>query len=263
MIRILTSLMVFLLFTNPSLATCSDEYAMLVYNANTKEILEQKRAYDLKYPASLTKMMTLYLTFEAIEHGDLNYNTKLIVSERASKQWKFNADLEAGDTITVKEGILGIIVKSFNDFAVVLAEAVAGNEWDFVRLMNKKAKELGLENTSFRNSAGFTDLQQETTAYDMMKLVQAIRDNFPQHYNLFSLKKFRFKGKKYVSHNHVLVDYPWARGMKTGFTRASGYNLATTASKNGKDLIAIIISCSEIEGRDDFMISTLDRYLGE
>jgi len=247
----------------PALATCSDEYAMLVFNVNNQEILEQKRAYDLKYPASLVKMMTLYLTFEAVEQGKLDDDTKLIVSERVANQWKFNADLEVGDIVTVREAILGIIVKSFNDFAVILAEAVGKNEWEFVKLMNEKAKELGLENTSFRNATGFTDLQQTTTAYDMMKLVQAIKQNFPKQYTLFATKEFEFKGKIFESHNHVLTDYKWAEGMKTGFTNASGYNLATTAKKGEKDLIAIVISCSAIEDRDDFMIGTLDKYLEE
>jgi serine-type D-Ala-D-Ala carboxypeptidase (penicillin-binding protein 5/6) len=258
--NLLIQSIILLLLMASAWATCSDEYAILVFDANNNEILEQIRAYDLKYPASLTKLMTLYLTFEAIGQGKLHYDTILTVSERAANQWKFNADLQAGETITVREAILGIIVRSFNDFAVVLAEAVGKNEWNFVKLMNKKAKELGLENTNFRNASGFTDARQETTAYDMMKLTRAIKTEFPKEYELFATKRFKFKDRIYDTHNHVLAQYPWAKGMKTGFTRASGYNLITTADKDGRNLIAVIISCSMKEDRDEFMISTLDKY---
>lgn len=242
------------------LATCSDEYALIVYDEDNQKILEQRRASELKYPASLVKLMTLYLTFEAIEDGKINMNTALIASDRVAEQWKFNADLVVGDTLTVKQAILGVIVKSFNDFAVFLAEAVGESEWNFVRLMNKKAKELRLENTHFRNATGFTETNQLTTARDMLKLTQALKKDFPQYYSLFSRKSFWFKGKKYKTHNHVLQDYKWAKGMKTGFTRASGYNLITTASKNGKNLTAIVISCSVLEDRDDFVISVLNKH---
>lgn len=245
-------------YSQNSMAKCSDEYALLVLNPNTKKVFFEKRADQLRYPASLTKLMTLYLTFEAIENDKLSMDTKLLVSKRAAAQWKFNADLKAGEYVTTEDAVLGIIVKSFNDMAVVLADAVGGNEWNFARMMTNKAQELEMYDTTFRNAAGFTDYQQQTTAYDIAKLAIALKKDFPQYYDLFATKKLIFRGKKYETHNHVLVDYKWAKGMKTGFTRASGYNLVSSAKKDGEELISIIMHCSSIEGRDDYVISVFD-----
>lgn len=252
-------LAIILLTPKNSIAKCSDEYSLLVLNPKTHEVYYEKRADKLRYPASLTKLMTLYLTFEAIENNKLSMDTELTVSKRAAAQWKFNADLTAGEKITVKDAVLGIMVKSFNDMAVVLADAVGQNEWHFTRMMTEKAQELKMYDTNFRNAAGFTDLQQQTTAKDMAKLALAIREDFPQYYKLFSTKEFTFKGKKFESHNHVLMDYKWAKGMKTGFTRASGYNLVSAAQKDGEEVMSIIMHCSTIEGRDDYTIQLFDK----
>lgn len=257
-ISLIISICFSVFLTKDSIAKCSDEYALLVLNPDTKKVFFEKRADQLRYPASLTKLMTLYLTFEAIENGKLSMDTEILVSERAAAQWKFNADLTAGEYVTTKDAVLGIVVKSFNDMAVVLADAVAGSEWDFARMMTIKAQELGMYDTTFRNAAGFTDTQQKTTAYDIAKLAIALKKDFPQYYDLFATKEFVFKGKKYVTHNHVLVDYKWAKGMKTGFTRASGYNLVSSAEKDGEELVTVIMHCSSIEGRDDYVISVFD-----
>ncbi|MDD2839666.1 MAG: D-alanyl-D-alanine carboxypeptidase [Rickettsiales bacterium] len=230
----------------------------IVMDGKTGQVLEQSKDKDLKYPASLTKIMTLYLTFEALERGDITMDTKIEISDRIANQPKFNAELKEGEFITVNDAILGIIVKSFNDFAVALSEVVDDNEWEFVRKMNQKARELNLENTYFKNSTGLSDVSQTTTAFDLAKLVFRIKKDFPEYYDLFSTKSFIFRDKLYETHNHVLMDYKYAQGLKTGFTRASGYNLATTAKKDDKDLIGIIISCTTLKDRDTFMISILD-----
>lgn len=239
-------------------AYCNEEMSYIVIDGKTGNILEQNNDKNLKYPASLVKIMTLYLTFEALKNGDLTLDTQIEVSEKIANQPKFNANLQEFETITVHDAILGVIIKSFNDFAVALAEAVDDNEWSFVRKMNEKAIELGLENTYFTNSTGLSSNNQQTTAFDIAKLVLRIKQDFPEYYPMFSIKSFVFRDTVYETHNHVLADYKYAEGLKTGFTRASGYNLATTAKKKNKDLIGIIISCSDLKERDAFMISILD-----
>lgn len=248
----------YLSFQTQLYAYCNEQMSYIVMDGKTGQVLEQSKDKDLKYPASLTKIMTLYLTFEALQKGDITMNTQIEVSDRAAHQPKFNAELKDGEFITVHEAILGIIVKSFNDFAVSLSEVVDDNEWEFVRKMNQKARELDLENTYFKNSTGLSDVSQKTTAFDLAKLVFRIKKDFPEYYNLFSTKSFTFRDKLYETHNHVLMDYKYAEGFKTGFTRASGYNLVTTAKKGDRNLIGIVISCATFKDRDAFMISILD-----
>ena len=255
-------IIIFLVFSMiaKSFAYCDDKMSYIIIDGKNGKILEQSNDKDLKHPASLTKIMTLYLTFEALRNNKITMDTQIVVSDRIANQPKFNAKLNEGDTITVKDAILGIIVKSFNDFAVALAEIIDDNEWNFVKKMNKKAVELGLENTYFTNSTGFSTSNQQTTAYDISKLVFRIKQDFPEYYSLFSTKSFVFNGKEYKTHNHVLNNYKYADGLKTGFTRAAGYNLATTAHKKDKDLIGIVVSCTNKEDRDTFMMSVLDNH---
>lgn len=243
---------------NSVFAYCNELMSYIVMDGKTGQILEQDKDKNLKHPASLTKIMTLYLTFEALKNGDITMDTQIEVSDSIASQPKFNANLKEGEFISVRDAILGVIVKSFNDFAVALSEVVADNEWQFVRKMNKKAKELGLENTYFKNSTGFSHDSQQTTAYDLAKLVFRIKHDFPEYYDLFSTKSFAFRDNVYETHNHVLMDYKYAEGLKTGFTKMAGYNLATTAKKDDRDLIGIVISCTNLKDRDAFMISILD-----
>lgn len=256
--QILFAILFFILCNTNLFAYCNEQVSYIVMDGKTGGILEQSNDKTLKHPASLTKIMTLYLTFEALKNGDLTMDTEIEISERIACQPRFNAELREGETITVREAILGVIVKSFNDFAVALAEAIDDNEWSFVRKMNQKAVELGLEGTYFTNCTGFSNDNQQTTAFDVAKLVLKIKQNFPEYYPLFSTKNFTFRDREYETHNHVLMDYQYAQGFKTGFTRAAGYNLATTAKKDDRDLIGIIISCSDLKERDALMISILD-----
>jgi D-alanyl-D-alanine carboxypeptidase len=233
---------------------CSSSYSSLILEEESGKILSETRSDEIAYPASLVKVMTLYLTFEALEKHKLAMNQKLTISERGEEIARVNksnsAHLRAGDKITVKEAIQGVIVKSFNESAVTLAEAVAGDEWNFARQMNEKAAELGMINTSFRNASGLHDEGQYTTSYDLARLAVAIKKNFPQYYHLFALKEFKYRGTKYKTHNHVLLDYKGAEGMKTGFTRASGFNLITSAKKRDKHLISILLGCASYQSRD-------------
>ncbi len=241
---------------------CSKVYSSLVFNEDTGNILFETRSDEIVYPASLVKVMTLYLAFEALENHKLSLNEVLIASERGEEVGAVNKNntlrLKAGDKITVKEAIEAVIVKSFNEAAVTLAEAVSGSEWEFTRLMNKKAKELGMNDSSFRNASGLHEEGQYTTSYDLARLVRAIKINFPQYYHLFALKRFTYNGKKFETHNHVLLSYKGAEGMKTGFTNASGFNLISAAKKDKARIVSVLLGCSTYQKRDQYTKKLLD-----
>ena len=262
--KIILSLTIFAI-SFPCLASeidCSKDYSSLVVEESTGAILYEKRSDKFSYPASLVKMMTLYLTFEALEHQKLTLNQTLKVSERGEEVAKVNngntMHLKQGDQITVKDAIAAVIVKSFNEAAVTLAEAVSGGEWEFVRKMNKKAQELGMNNTSFSNASGLHEEGQYTNSYDLARLALALKKNFPQYYKFFGQKTFTFRGQKYESHNHVLLEYKGAEGMKTGFTRASGFNLVSAAKKKDTRIISIVLGCSTAKSRDKLTKELLD-----
>jgi len=241
---------------------CSDVYSYLLFDEKSGHVISETRSEKVTYPASLVKLMTLYLTFEAIEKGHLKADHVLHISARGEEVSKINKinrlAIKEGDEITVREAIRAVIVKSFNEAAVTLAEAVAGNEWDFVRKMNEKAQELGMDNTSFRNASGLHDEGQYTTSYDLARLVIAMRKNFLGYYHLFALKDFTYHGAKYETHNHVLVDYKGAEGMKTGFTNAAGFNLVSAANKNDQRIISVLLGCASAEKRDKFTKNLLN-----
>ncbi len=241
---------------------CSDVYSALVFKESDGEILFENRSDNISYPASLVKVMTLYLTFEALENNKISMDQNLTVSGRGEEIARINKintlKLKQGDKITVKQAIGAVIVKSFNEAAVTLAEGVAGDEWEFARKMNEKARELKMLNTSFRNASGLHEEGQYTTSYDLARLVKAIKQDFPEYYKLFSLKEFTYKNKKYETHNYVLLDYKGAEGMKTGFTNAAGFNLISSATKNNDRIFSILLGCAAPEKRNDFTMQLLD-----
>jgi D-alanyl-D-alanine carboxypeptidase len=241
---------------------CSSDYSALVIDERNGEILSQTRSDKVSYPASLVKLMTLYLTFEAIENKKLTPESELTVSERGEEVGAVNKvnslHLKQGDKITVREAIHSVIVKSFNEAAVTLAEAVAGDEWSFTRKMNQKAAKLGMTNTSFHNASGLHAEGQYTTSYDLARLALALKKDFPGYYSLFGLKEFKYRGTEYETHNHVLVEYKGAEGMKTGFTNASGFNLVSSAKKNDARVISILLGCSTSKQRDEQTKELLD-----
>jgi len=232
--------------------------ASLVVDTHTGKILHSSNAKELRYPASLVKMMTLYITFKEIKLGRLKLGKKLTVSAKAASQPRTNLSLRAGSKITVRSAILGVIVHSANDASVILAEAIAGSETKFAILMNKQAKKLGMKNTNFKNASGLPNKDQKTTAYDLAKLAIALNRNLPQFFHWFLIDKFSYNGKTYRSHNNVVNKYEWATGLKTGFTYASGFNLATTANKNGKHLVGIVLGGDTAKARDKYMVSLLN-----
>lgn len=231
----------------------------LVADTKSGLILSSSNAETEQYPASLTKVMTLYLTFDALENGVLKMTDSLPISEKAARQPKSKLYLKAGQTITVREAILALIVKSANDAAVVLAEALAPSEDDFALMMTSVAYDLGLKNTTFKNASGLHNPEQKTTAKDMAILTIAMINHYPKYYKLFSTNSFSYHGKKYYSHNNVLRYYKGAEGLKTGYVSAVGYNIISTAQKNNKRLVSVVIGQNSVNKRDKQAMRLLDK----
>jgi D-alanyl-D-alanine carboxypeptidase len=234
-------------------------YASIVVDYDTGRVLHETNADTRNYPASLTKMMTLYLAFEALERGDLKLNQRLTVSRRAAGMPASKLGLKRREKITVKQAILALVTKSANDVAVVLAEKMGGKETKFARLMTKKARELGMKRTSFRNASGLPNRRQLSTARDMATLARALIRDFPKQYRYFSTKQFVYKGKKHRNHNRLLKSYSGTDGIKTGYIRASGFNLAASVKRNGRRLIAVVLGGKTPRSRDRHMAKLLDR----
>ena len=246
-----------LLLSNLAIAAPSRK-ASLVVDLNNGKILHSENPHALRYPASLVKMMTLYITFKKLKNGELSLNQKLKVSAKAASMPRLNIPLKAGSYITVRKAILGVIVHSANDAAVVLAESIGGSEEKFAVMMNAQAKQLKMTNTTFRNASGMPHKQQKSTAYDLVKLSIALKRDFPLYFPWFSVTSVAIDGKTFKSHNRVLLNYEWATGLKTGFTNASGFNLTTTANKNGKNLVGVVLGEDTIKSRDSYMIHLLN-----
>ena len=239
-------------------ATAPSKKASLVVDMHDGRILHSNNAQELRYPASLVKMMTIYLTFQKINQGTLSLDKKLLVSAKAASMPRTNMNLKAGSYIPVRKAILGLIVHSSNDAAVVLAEAIGGSEAKFAVMMNNQAKKLGMKNTTYRNASGLPHKEQKSTAHDLAKLAIALKRDFPQFYPWFSVTSVTFNGTTFKSHNNVLKNYKWATGLKTGFINASGFNIATTAHKDGKHLVGVVMGGSTAKERDKLVVSLLD-----
>ena len=252
---------------NITIAHAARITSSIVIDALTGDIIYSNNANKTQYPASLTKLMTLYLTFNAIEKGEINMNTKLKVSFKASQQEASHLALRRGDTISVRDAIMALIVKSANDCAIVLAEAIGNDVKNFVKMMNETAKDLGMKNTTFQNPNGLHDKNQKTTARDMAVLASAVYHHFPEYYDLFSTKTFSYDGKSYKNHNHLLKHFEGADGMKTGYTRKSGFNIVTSAKWNNKRVIAVTMGHETSKKRDykvaDLMKSGLKKLNDE
>lgn len=237
-------------------------YASLVVDANNGKVLHEEFADKSCYPASLTKMMTIYLALEAIEQGHKKFSDQLKISSYAAMQAPSKLGLHAGETISLENAIISLIVKSANDSAVVIAENISGSEKEFAKLMTKRAWQLGMSDTLFKNASGLPNAEQKTTAYDMAKLALALQRDFHKHYHLFAKTSFIHKGRKYKSHNHVLVKYPFANGLKTGYTNSAGFNLVTSAQKGGRKVVSVVMGGNTKNDRDYQMVQLLDKYLG-
>jgi len=232
--------------------------AAIVMDAATGAVLYEDDADALRYPASLTKIMTLYLLFEAVDAKRVTLETRFPVSVRASNQDPTKLGLKPGETITVREIILGLVTKSANDAAVVAAEGLAGSEPAFAAKMTEKARQLGMASTLFRNASGLPDPQQKTTARDLAVLARAMLKNFPHHYHFFDTPSFTFNGITHANHNRLNNWYEGADGLKTGYIRASGFNLVTSAKRDNRRLIGVVMGGISPGSRDQEMARLLD-----
>ena len=230
----------------------------IVIDAHSGRVLYSFNADEARFPASLTKVMTLYLVFEALRDGAIKPNEKLAVSRRASRQRPSRLGLRRGRKISVSDAVMALITKSANDAAVVLAEKLGGSEAEFARLMTKKAREMGMRHTVFRNASGLHDPRQVTTARDMARLAMALIRDFPVQYRKFATTTFRYRGRRYKNHNPLLGVYDGADGMKTGYIRQSGFNLMSSASRDGRRLIGIVLGARSPEMREWRMKALLD-----
>lgn len=214
--------------------------ASIVVDANTGKVLQSSSSEDLRYPASLTKMMTLYLIFEQIEDGALSYGTDIVASARAAAKPASKLGLKPGQRISVRTAISALIVKSANDVATAVAEHIGGSEAGFAKLMTAKARELGMPRTVFRNASGLPDSKQVTTAREMVTLALRLQDHFPNHYHNFKMTDFSYAGKRYRTHNAIVRSFPGADGLKTGYIRASGFNIVSSVRRGRKHVIAAV-----------------------
>ncbi|TDB04690.1 serine hydrolase [Halomonas marinisediminis] len=240
-------------------AQANPRYAAIVVDVESGEILHAANAEETRYPASLTKMMTLYLLFEAIEGRSLSLHHALPVSSYAAGKPASKLYVKAGSTIPVETAIEALVIKSANDVAVVVAEALGGSEANFARMMTDKARELGMSRTTFRNANGLPDAGQTTTARDMATLSLRLMQDFPQYYHYFSRTSFDWKGKTITGHNRLLDNYAGADGLKTGFIRASGFNVATSAVRDGRRLVSVVMGGFTAASRDAHMADLLNR----
>lgn len=233
-------------------------YAAIVVDAQTGEVLMARQADSTRHPASLTKMMTLYMTFEAVQSGRLSMGDRVFISTRASKQSPSKLGLPAGSSILVEDAIKSLVTKSANDISVALGEKLAGSERAFASKMTRRARDLGLSRTTFRNASGLPDPQQVTTARDMAKLAMALLRDYPQYYHYFGVKNFEYRGASHHNHNRLLGEYPGLDGIKTGYINASGFNLVASAKQNGRRLVGVVFGGRSWRSRNAHMVKLLD-----
>ena len=239
-----------------------DKAASLVIDVNKLKVLHQHNANEIRYPASLTKMMTLYLILDSIKSNKITMNSKITISQHAAKQKPSKLGLKPGETISIKKAIEALIVKSANDIAYAVGEHLGnGDVKNFVKMMNIKAKKLGMKKTHFTNPTGWHDKKQYTTAYDMAKLGIALRKYHPKYYKFFSTKEMVFNGKKIKTHNKVLLKCKYVDGIKTGFTNPAGFNLLTSVKNNKSNIVAVVMGGNTAKERDDKMMQLIKKFI--
>ena len=261
-LSILTTLAALLLLALPESARAqvgSDRYSSIVVEAATGNVLSAVNADEPRYPASLTKLMTLYMTFEALRDRRIALTDPVPVSAHAASMSPSKLGLLPGSQLTVEEAILGLVTKSANDAAAALGELLGGDEDRFAQMMTLRARALGMEHTIFRNASGLPDFEQVTTARDLAVLARSLVGDFPSYYAYFSTPSFVFRGRVIVNHDRLLQTYPGADGMKTGWIEASGHNLVTSAVHSGVRLIGVVLGAGSSYERDIHMATLLDR----
>jgi D-alanyl-D-alanine carboxypeptidase (penicillin-binding protein 5/6) len=227
--------------------------AQLLLDARTGEVLASENADVLNHPASLTKMMSVYMVFDAIKAGKLSWDSPVTFSKHAASRPPTKLFVKAGDSITVREAVLAMIVRSANDAAAAVGEKIGGSEEGFAALMTRKARSLGMMNTTFFNASGLPHAQQFTTARDMSTLGVALMRDFPKEYELFATKSFKFRGKTISGHNNLMYRYKGMDGIKTGYTNASGFNLVSAVEHDGRRVVGVVLGGRTAASRDKIM----------
>ncbi|MEM5473095.1 D-alanyl-D-alanine carboxypeptidase [Hoeflea sp. AS60] len=242
-------------------AAANPKYAGIVIDAKTGKTLYAHDADEARYPASLTKMMTLYLTFEALERGSINLNTRIKFSANAAKEPPTKLGVGAGRSVTVEQVIYSLVTKSANDASTAIAEHLGGSEAKFASIMTAKARSLGMSRTTFRNAHGLPNSAQTTTARDMATLGIALREHFPRQYKYFSTRSFTFGKTRMGNHNRLLGVVRGVDGIKTGYTRASGFNLVSSVVDRDRSIVAVVMGGRTGASRNEQMKDLIARYL--
>jgi D-alanyl-D-alanine carboxypeptidase len=245
----------------PVTAIASAKSSVVVIDANSGKTLYSEAADAQRFPASLTKMMTLYLLFERLNNGKLSRETRINISQRAASAAPSKLGVKAGNSITVEQAILALVTKSANDVAIAVAEKIGGSESGFAEMMTRKARQLGMSRTTFRNASGLPNPKQMTTARDMARLGIALREHYPRYYSYFDTRSFTFAGRRMGNHNKLLGRVEGVDGIKTGYTRASGFNLVTSAKDGNRSIVAVVMGGKSGGSRDARMKQLVATYL--
>jgi len=238
-------------------------FSALVVDANSGRTLYSVDENGLRHPASITKVMTLYLLFEELDRGAMTLRTQIPISAHAAAQAPSKLGLAPGDTISVDDAIKAVVTRSANDIAVAIAEAIGGSESNFAEMMTRKARTLGMTNTVYVNASGLPDDRQITTARDLAILGHTMEDRFPRYFHYFSIPEFAFDGERIGNHDHLLGRVGGVDGIKTGYTRASGFNLLTSVHRDGRSLIAVVMGGRSAAGRDRIMANLIADHIAE
>ena len=230
-------------------------------DANSGAVLHATNPNALRHPASLTKMMTLYLLFERLESGKIKLDTPIEISAKAASQAPSKLDLKPGQSIAVEDAIKAVVTRSANDVAVAISETLGGDEESFAEMMTRKAHALGMSKTAYRNASGLPDDDQVTTAHDQALLARALQDRFPRYYRYFSTSVFNYKGEAIRNHNHLLGRVEGVDGIKTGYIRASGFNLVTSLRRGERRIVGVIFGGSSAGSRDERMRELVSEYI--
>lgn len=242
-------------------AASAGKYAAIVVDVSSGRTLFNANSEAPRYPASLTKMMTLYMLFEAMESGRISKTTQIPVSAYAASRPPTKMGLRPGETIDVESAILALVTKSANDIAVAIGEFLAGSEEAFAAAMTARARQIGMRGTVFRNASGLPDDGQVTTARDMAVLGMRLRQRFPQHYHYFSNRSFAFRGRTIRGHNDLIGRVAGVDGIKTGYIRASGFNIATSVDLDGQRLVVVVMGGDSARARNQHVEELIARYL--
>lgn len=244
-------------------AHAAPKQSAIVIDAFSGKVLYSSNADAKRYPASLTKIMTLYILFEKMKKGDIELNDRVVFSRHSAGMAPSRLGIKPGRSISVESAILALVTKSANDVAAAVGEKIAGTEYEFAKLMTKTAHRLGMKNTTYKNASGLPNRYQRTTARDQAILAKRMRLDFPQYYHFFSRKYFAYNGRRYKNHNNLLTKYHYrgTTGIKTGYTRASGFNLTATIERDDRYVIAVVMGGKTSKARDRRMIGLLDRYV--